>query len=121
MNTRNSSLMPFHNEDQPFRVLTDEQGHPWCVAADQVACLGLMHKPRDEWELTSPEQQWAKARPCCGHGQSGYQILSNPAGVVTLRELALWRTLAPAARQPTRIPSCRQGRLQVEPLSMARG
>jgi len=111
MNTRASSLLPFHNEDRQIRVLT----------ADQGACLGLMHKPRDEWEWTTPEQQWAKARPFCGHGQSGYQILSNPAGVGTLRELALWRTLAPAARQPTRIPSCRPGRLQVEPLSMARG
>jgi len=121
MNTRTSSLMPFHNENRPFRVLTDEQGHPWFVAADQVACLGLMHKPRDQWELTSPEQPWAKARPYCGHGQSGCQNLSNPAGVGTLRELAPWRTLAPAARQPTRIPSFRQGRLQVEPLSMARG
>ena len=121
MNTRAFSLLPFHNENRPFRVLTDEQGHPWFVAADQVACLGLMHKPRDEREWTNPEQQWAKARPYCGHGQSGYQILSNPAGVGTLRELAPWRTLAPAARQPTRIPSFRQGRLQVEPLSMARG
>jgi hypothetical protein len=111
MNTRNSSLMPFHNEDGQIRVLT----------ADQGACLALKHKPRDEWEWTTPEQPWAKARSCCGHGQSGYQILSNPAGVGTLRELAPWRTLAPAARQPTRIPSCRQGRLQVEPLSMARG
>ena len=111
MNTRAFSLLPFHNEDRQIRVIT----------ADQVACLGLMHKPRDEWEWTNPEQQWAKARPYCGHGQSGYQILSNPAGVGTLRELAPWRTLAPAARQPTRIPSFRQGRLQVAPLSMARG
>ena len=111
MKTRDSSLMPFHNEDGQIRVLT----------ADQVACLALMHKPLDEWEWTNPAQQWAKARPYCGHGQSDCQILSNPAGVGTLRELAPWRMLAPAALQPTRIPSFRQGRLQVEPLSMARG
>jgi prophage antirepressor-like protein len=36
-----STLAPFQFEDQQVRVLLDEHGEPWFVAADVCVCLGI--------------------------------------------------------------------------------
>jgi prophage antirepressor-like protein len=41
MNSNESSLAPFQFEGRQVRVITDEQGEPWFVAADVCACLAI--------------------------------------------------------------------------------
>jgi prophage antirepressor-like protein len=41
MNNNESSLTPFAFEGHQVRVITDEQGEPWFVAADVCACLAI--------------------------------------------------------------------------------
>jgi prophage antirepressor-like protein len=41
MNRNESSLAPFQFEGRQVRVITDEQGEPWFVAADVCACLAI--------------------------------------------------------------------------------
>lgn len=44
MTTSLSSLLPFHYEGAQIRVLTDNQGDPWFIAADLLASLALDRK-----------------------------------------------------------------------------
>jgi prophage antirepressor-like protein len=41
MSTNESSLAPFEFEGRQVRVIPDEQGEPWFVAADVCACLAI--------------------------------------------------------------------------------
>lgn len=41
MSSSESSLVPFDFEGRQVRVITDEQGEPWFVAADVCACLAI--------------------------------------------------------------------------------
>jgi hypothetical protein len=44
MNNNTSSLVPFEYEGRQIRVISDELGDPWFVAADLLASLGLDRK-----------------------------------------------------------------------------
>ena len=44
MNNNTSSIVPFEYEGRQIRVISDELGDPWFVAADLLASLALDRK-----------------------------------------------------------------------------
>jgi len=55
----------------------------------RLATLGFQFRnERDEWELTDAGKAWVEAMPFSRNGQSGHQILWNPAVVEQLKEVA---------------------------------
>ena len=81
MNSIESSLAPFQFEGRQVRVITDEQGEPWFVAADVCACLAIRN-PSDALNRLDDDEKGLGQTETPGGEQSMSTV--NEAGLYNL-------------------------------------
>jgi prophage antirepressor-like protein len=81
MNSIESSLAPFQFEGRQVRVITDEQGEPWFVAADVCACLAIRN-PSDTLNRLDDDEKGLGLTETPGGEQSMSTV--NEAGLYNL-------------------------------------
>ena len=83
-----SALLPFHYEGAQIRVLTDNQGDPWFVAADLCSCLGIRN-PSDALSRLDDDEK----------GLGSTETLKGQQSLATVNESGLY-ALVLSSRKP---------------------
>lgn len=78
-----SSLVPFDFEGRQIRVITDEQGEPWFVAADVCSTLGIGNVSQALSRLDADEKTLISNEGAPAGGPQSLKLI-NEAGLYTL-------------------------------------